>query len=732
MKLFITFIVSLFFLSIATAQVKQLDSVTVKSGNTKISDFTRLKDVEGTSIYAGKKTEVIVMKDVVGNKATNNSRQIYSKVAGLNIFENDGGAGIQLAIGGRGLDPNRVANFNVRQNGYDISADALGYPESYYTPPAEMTDRIEIVRGAASLQYGTQFGGMINFRLNKGSDTQKVEVISRLTGGSWNFLNSSTSIGGTASKLNYYAFFQHKSGDGWRPNADFNSNIAYASAVYKAIEKLSITLQYTFMQYLEHQPGGLTDDDFNKDPRQSVRNRNWFKVNWNLAAALIDYKISDHLHFDTRFFGLIAERDALGILTDISRTDDGTADRNLYIDNYKNWGNETRSLYTYKINKMEATALIGFRYYHGHTDRQQGYGNNKASGNADDFTFNPVAPKDTLYYSDYQFPNENIAVFAENIFRITPKLSIIPGVRFENIITRANGAYNAPIFRLNGDIIATNHTIDHKLNNRSFVIGGIGATYAVSPSLQAYFNFSQNYKAINFNDLRTLNPGLIVDSSLKDESGYSADLGIRKSNGIINYDVNIFILNYNNKIGTIPITDSSATLTYNYRTNISQSYHYGIESYIETDIWKLIKGDKAKMSISIFSNLSLINAKYKSQEAAFNNKRVEFVPQVLFKTGVAYRRNKLAISYQFSYTGDQFTDATNALKTTNAIDGLVPAYYIMDISADYKINKTFSVYASINNITNNMYFTRRADSYPGPGIIPADGRSFYTTLQVKL
>ncbi len=71
------------------------------------------------------------MKDITANTATNNSRQIYSKIAGLNIFESDGGAGLQLSIGGRGLDPNRTSNFNTRQNGYDISADALGYPESY-------------------------------------------------------------------------------------------------------------------------------------------------------------------------------------------------------------------------------------------------------------------------------------------------------------------------------------------------------------------------------------------------------------------------------------------------------------------------------------------------------------------------------------------------------------------------------------------------------------------------
>jgi predicted secreted protein with PEFG-CTERM motif len=97
----------------------------------------------------------------MANLASNNARQIYNQIPGLNIYQNDD-AGLQLNVGGRGLDPNRTSNFNTRQNGYDISADALGYPESYYTPPAEGLEEIQILRGASSLQYGTQFGGMMS------------------------------------------------------------------------------------------------------------------------------------------------------------------------------------------------------------------------------------------------------------------------------------------------------------------------------------------------------------------------------------------------------------------------------------------------------------------------------------------------------------------------------------------------------------------------------------------
>src|SRR5882757_6768356 len=67
--------------------IRTLDSVKVHAATTGFG-FTRLKDVDGAGIYAGKKSEVVILKDINANTATNNSRQIYPKVAGLNISEN--------------------------------------------------------------------------------------------------------------------------------------------------------------------------------------------------------------------------------------------------------------------------------------------------------------------------------------------------------------------------------------------------------------------------------------------------------------------------------------------------------------------------------------------------------------------------------------------------------------------------------------------------------------------
>jgi len=715
-----------------TTPIKLLDSIHIKAYRQSFG-ITRLKDVDGSGIYAGKKSEVIVLKDITANTATNNARQIYSKVAGLNIYENDGGAGIQLAIGGRGLDPNRVTNFNTRQNGYDISADALGYPESYYTPPAEATERIEIVRGAASLQYGTQFGGIINFKLNSGPDSPKAQIISRLTGGSWGFLNTSTSIGGTVNKWKYYGFYQHKSGNGWRPNSQFNVNTAYFATTWKATAKLSVTAQYTHMDYLEKQPGGLNDQMFATDPRQSTKARNWFKVDWNLAAVLVDYDMAINLKFNSRFFGLVASRSALGIINTVV---DPGGPRQYRTDSYTNWGNESRLIYTYHTKKTNPFVLLGgVRYYSGYTDRRIGNGNDGSGGAKSDFAFSYATVIDSLSYSRYTFPNHNTALFAENIFRVNSKLSIIPGIRYENIVTKAEGFYNNFIQDYAGNVIYNQMVPERRLSNRSFVIGGLGVSYDQSNSIQWYANISQNYRAINFNDMSIVNPNFRVDPNLKDEKGYSADIGVRGHvRDLLNYDISLFTIDYANRIGAVLQKDTTSPNTYQYTTNISKSRNLGVESFAELDVWKLIGGSGTKTKLALFSNVAWINARYvDSKESAYENKRVEFVPDIILKTGVTFRKDRFGATWQYSYTGKQFTDATNSTTpTNNGINGMVASYYVMDLSADYTLNRFLLLSGTVNNLSNHMYYTRRADSYPGPGIIPADGRGFYLTLQVKI
>ena len=730
-KLLLVFIFGLNNFLYAQATLKDtmrvdVSEVLIKDQKEKMS-FMRLRNVEADAIYASKKSEVIILSELNANTASNNARQIFSKVAGLNIFENEG-AGLQLGIGGRGLNPNRVSNFNTRQNGYDISADALGYPESYYTPAADLVERIEIVRGAASLQYGTQFGGFINFKLKKASDSDGFQILQKNTIASFGLLTSTTSIGYHTKKWNTYHFFQYKQGNSWREYSHFNQHTYFGSFEYILNVNSKLKLEQTYMNYLAQQPGGLTDVQFTTDPSKVFRTRNWFLVKWALSAITFDHKINSKWKINNKFFYLNARRDALGVLGFINRADP-MKERDLWADQYKNFGNEFRLLHTFNFNSLPSTFIIGTRYYQGNTNRKQGLANANSTGYKSDFQF---LNQNELDYSEYTFPSKNLSFFSEFLFNLNPRWSITPGFRYEIINTNANGYYNDIQRNLAGNIIYKKRIDENKNSIRNFALFGIGTSFKSNENDEIYFNVSQNYRSINFNDMRVVNPNLVVDPELKDESGFSMDLGYRgnKSN-LFKYDFTLFLLKYNNRIGTLLKSDTVTYQLYRFRTNVSDSRNIGIESFVETDIIKWFR-EKSKLNLNYFVNLAVINAIYlDGKNQLISGNKVEYVPEVNFKTGVQIKYERISASLQYSYLSKQFADASNAIETSNAVGGLIPSYSVVDLSMDYSIKK-LSFSAGINNVWNKLYFTRRAEGYPGPGILPSDPRTFYIGLQYSI
>ncbi|MFV0248291.1 MAG: TonB-dependent receptor family protein [Tenacibaculum sp.] len=700
---------------------EELSEVHIKQ---KKLEFSRLKDVEQTAIYAGKKSQIINLSESTANLASNNTRQIYSQIVGLNIFENDD-AGLQLHIGGRGLDPNRTSNFNTRQNGYDISADVLGYPESYYTPPAEAIEEIQIVRGAASLQYGTQFGGLINFVLKKPNPNKNIEILNRNTLGSYNLYTNFASISGTNKKTSYYSFYNYKQGKGFRPNSEFKSKNAFFHIGYSFNTNTKLEAELSYLYYLAQQAGGLTDAMFNENPFQSNRSRNWFEVNWLLYNLKLSHSFSQNTRFTFNFFGLDAKRNALGFrpTDNISQTDLGGV-RDLVSGSFKNFGFETRFLTNYKLFNKKAVFLIGNKFYKAKNTSVQGPGSDSNNANFNlALNLFPNYP----FQSNYNNPNLNIAAFSENIFYINNKFSITPGFRFEYIKTESRGY--TKIINLNGagEVIFNKILNSSNIKNRSFVLLGLGLSYKANNDMEIYGNLSQNYRSVTFSDINLVNQLFKIDPQLDDEKGFTADLGVRGSfKNIFSYDFGVFGLFYNDRIGLV-FKEIKAE-----KTNTGDARILGIENLLNFNI-KSILGLSSNYGVNYFINTSFLNSKYTSSEipGAVNN-AVEFTPIFNLKTGLKFVYNNLSSSIQYSYVSSQFTDISNSTKPSkNGIIGIIPSYDILDFSASYKY-KIFKLEAGVNNVLNNKYFTRRATGYPGPGIIPSAPVTFYTTLEIKI
>ena len=721
----------------------EMSEVAITEQRERVFAMERLREVEGTAIYAGKKNEVINLDQMVVNTSSNNARQIYSQISGLNIFESND-AGLQLNIGGRGLDPNRSSNFNTRQNGYDISADVLGYPESYYTPPAEGIDEIQVIRGAASLQYGTQFGGLVNFKMNKPVRDRNLEFTTRQSIGSNALFTSFNSLSGTTKKLGYYGYFNYKTGDGFRPNSGFESQNFYFYTDYELGDRTTLSTDFTYLYYLAQQPGGLTDAQFYQNPEVSNRTRNWFEVDWKLASLKLEHRFSYRTKLSILAYGLDASRKSVGFRTNrVSQEDDQNAPRDLILGDFNNWGTEIRFLNRYEIGGMNSVFLIGSKYYRSKNESIQGPGS--ASKEADFILANDQFP-DYPNQSDFTFPNRNLAVFGENIFYLKENFSITPGFRFEYINTRSEGTFKRINFDLAGNPIQNETFEDNREFERNFILLGVGVSYLPNSRTELYGNFSQNYRSVTFNDIRIVNPTFQVDPDITDESGFTTDFGARGRIGeSVSYDIGGFGLIYDNRLGEVLRAETRVNAdgdreetgrVVRFRGNIGQAFMYGVESLIELNLLPMFGNNSPDLKFSVFTNTAITQSKYLNSDIpGVKENSVEFVPLLNLKTGVNFGFKNLMGSVQYTFVSSQFTDASNAEQNPadnqSGIRGEIPAYSVMDLSASYSW-KNLSIESGINNVLDSWYFTRRTTGYPGPGIIPSPPRTFYITLEFKI
>lgn len=705
-----------------TLHIRNLPDVTIVGRNSR-SDYQQMPEIVGTNIYAGKKNALIVIDNVQGNVVTNNMRQVLAKVPGIHIWESDP-SGIQIGIAARGLSPNRSWEFNVRQNGYDIAADPFGYPEAYYNPQLQAVQRIEVVRGQGSLQYGPQFGGLVNYILRTGSEIKKpFEFETQQTVGSYGLFNSYNAIGGKKGKVHYYSFFDHRSGDGFRENSRYYNNAGYATLTYFFSRKFSVTAELMRSHMRSQQPGGLTDAQLLSDPQQSLRSRNWFNITWTTPALIVNYQVNDKTRWNTKLFGTIGNRNSVGFLQSITTNDSinpstlAYNNRVVNLDQYRNYGLESRIITDYKLGKMNNTISGGIRVYRGTTSRQaDGIG---STGSGYDITIEGNYPR------DINFKSANMAAFVEHIFRLGEKLLVIPGIRNEWLEGSASGR--------NGYTNSGNEIILQNISrSRSFLLAGIGVEYHLSSSTEIYANFAQAYRPIQFANLQAPPTTDVVDPDLKDAKGFNLDLGYRgKLKDFCQFDISGFYLQYNNRVGIVTI---NTTPSYRLITNVGASTSKGFEGYIEFNPIRAM-GNSKHADLIVFGSYGYTDAKYSSDHKDNNTKgkKVENAPAHIFRGGISAGYRGVFLTLQLSKVGETFSDANNTVAaSSNGNTGLIPAYTITDLTATYKFSKGFNVKAGVNNLLNERYFTRRAAGYPGPGALPADGRTFFVSIGAKL
>jgi len=680
--------------------------------------ISRLPDIQGTEIFSGKKSEVIEVAGLDANLAEKNPRQIFSKVPGVFVYDMDG-AGNQVNISTRGLDPHRGWEFNNRKDGFLTNSDMYGYPASHFSVPMEAVQRVELVRGTGSLQYGAQFGGMLNYVTKAAEVRDGLAFESVNSAGSYGLLSTYNAFSAGNGRSGAYVDYARRESDGYRRNGSTDAEYYSVSLRHEFSPALRIEAGYGRSKYLYRLPGPLTDAMFAADPRQSTRSRNYYSPDIEIPSIGLEWTPSESTTVSLKSSIVLGDRSS--VLFD--RTADvpdavlpatgQQANRQVDIDDYHSWTNTLRLLHRFTWRGREHAIAAGIETMDNDLHRrQQGVGTT-----GDDYDLTLVRPG---WGRDLRLDSTNVAGFVEQSFSLSDRWRLNAGARIESGRSDMTGVVvgYAP-----GELP---NSIRH-----DFTLLGVSTEYRLADG-QVYAGYSQAYRPVIFKDIIPSSPLERVDKNLEDARGYTLELGFRGETATLAWDVSAFELHYGNRMGTVARSDASGF--YNLRTNVGDSLTRGIEVFVQH------QRELGPAKATLFTSTSWMDARYQRATSrvgqanlAVDGNRVQSVPELISRSGLTLAGGAASVTLLYSYTAESYADALNTrTPSANGAVGLVPSSGIFDLSGSWRFNDHLGLSVSINNLADRSYFTKRPEFYPGPGVWPSDGRSVVASLRVAL
>jgi Fe(3+) dicitrate transport protein len=654
----------------------------------------QLPPVEGAKIYHGKKTSRIDLKKSPTN-INSNFRQAFEQTPSLLYAEETNSL---FSVGYRGLPPGRAQHMQILKDGVPISADLVGYPEAYYTPPLDTVDHIDFIRGGASLMYGPQPGGALNFVTVDPYAGGPLQVTTSNSGGSHGLFSNYTSISGTQDKAGYLGYFHHRETNGFRmANSYLSVFDSGAKFQYALDEKSKIGFSFDALNEEHGVPGGLSRAAFDADPTQMTRFHDHFEMDRYAGALNYSRDISADTYLEAKAFGGYFQRTSWtqrggGFGLAPSGLTASTSD--IEFQEFYTSGAEARVRQDYMWGATANTLTGGMLYYHGFSPRLD---KRTTSVNADNGPIRKSSDRTSNYLS----------MFVENMSKFG-KLTVTPGFRLENIWQSLKEHQN--------DDKTTTPLLDETVSVTVPLLG-LGATYDLTEKTQTYMNLSQGYRPMTFTQAVPTGANQVINSDLEEGKSWQLDAGIRGNPvPFYTWDVGYFFMRFEDQVGT-----SGNTIE-----NVGDASHHGLEASSAVDLigafdaFADTKAGEAWGKLNLFGNIMVLDARF--TEGPNKGKTPQYAPDFIFKTGLEYDyKSKAKVRLAGTFLDDHFANDTN----TNQF--LVPSYKVWDLTAELNVYKdVVKIFGGINNIFDEKYYSRVTSD----GIDPADGRNYYAGMKL--
>lgn len=196
---------------------------------------------------------------------------LSGRVPGLYITER-GVTGFGVATGSagqisiRGIGGSPTTGVLMLIDGHPQFMGLMGHPlpDSYVASDVE---RVEVIRGPASILYGSNaMGGVINIITRK-QTANGLGGSAKLSYGSYNTQKQAASVGYRKNKFSTFASFNHDKTDGHRPNSDFEIVNGYLKLGYEFNEHFKADADFSIAKFNAQDPG---PDTLNAKPGNHI------------------------------------------------------------------------------------------------------------------------------------------------------------------------------------------------------------------------------------------------------------------------------------------------------------------------------------------------------------------------------------------------------------------------------------------------------------------------------
>lgn len=547
-------------------------------------------------------------------------------------------------------------------------------------------ERIEVVKGSASVLYGTDaLGGVINI-ITKMPDFAKEDK--------WTFLNS---MEGRYSSVDNGWFGRYSLGGG---GYGFDFSLAVSGRD---------TNDY------EDGDGHNIDNSQYEAINIDFKGRYFIGDNHDLSFSFKTNNIDDmgvpqkqgaeyshFTQFDTDTYKLAYHGRNLGLIDDLQL-------RTWYVDQKRKYKakmfSSSKPLHTLKWNDIDSSALgstlqtridlgennrliTGVEYVHEDCDgdEEQIKKKNKKNITAKVITFKPVPDA----------KRDHFGVFAQDELDLGDSFTILAGLRYDYFSADADDViFKTDVYDTTGqNVIKVKSNTNHfKRKSDEAVTFNLGLLYVLTDNIHLTTNFSSGFRAPDIFELYSTRGGsyiLLGDPDLDPEYSYNFDTGFKLNYRRLRGSFSAF---YNRVNDYIDLVNRGATFAglkaYEY-VNISDAELYGADGSLEFDLLS---------QLTLFGNLAYVEGRERHSHDRLNN-----IPPLNGLLGFRWK-DELArgLKYWFEFSSNIYDSQDHPADGEEETPGYALFNLRSGVKFDYAGMKDISLSLNVENLFDKKY-----------------------------